>query len=134
MSIYGSGHQRNGLMSIEDATFSLVNLFDLLPEQGEHKVINHIVEKKYSINELAHLVQKVYHEVTGDTAHISKGEFDPRYEQLSQKKEYAIETAYIQASMKTHPIEKVIQDTIQIITEHKNRVIRKMIHPSFQWF
>ena len=88
MSIYGSGHQRNGLMSIEDATFSLANLFDSSPQRGEHKVINHVVEKKYSINELADVVKKVYHKVTGKNADISRGEFDPRHEQLSQKKEY----------------------------------------------
>ncbi len=134
MSVYGSGHQRNGLMSIEDATFSLANLFDSSPKKGEHKVINHVVEKKYSVNELAEVVEKVYHHVTGKKANISRGEFDPRHEQLNQKKKYSIETTYIQESMKTHTIKEVIEDTIQIVADYKDRVIQKMIHPSFQWF
>ena len=133
MSVYGSGHQRNGLMSIEDAAHSLMNLFESPSERGEHRVINHVVEKKYSINELADLVRKAYREVTGKEAHISQGKFDPRHEQLTQKKEYQIETAYLQSSAETQPVGKILRDTIKIVSENKDKIITSMINPSFSW-
>ncbi len=134
LSVYGSGYQRNGLMSIEDATFSLMNLFDSSIQEGTHKVINHVVEKQYSVNELADLIKKIYHEITGKIVNISKGNFDPRCERLNKKKEYHIETTYIQKTMQTQSMKEVIKETIQILSPHKNRIMKKIINPTFQWF
>ena len=133
ISIYGSGHQRNGLMSLEDAASSLTNLFELTPEKGEHRVINHVIEKSYSINELAYFIKKKYEDITGKQVRISQGEFDPRNEQLDRKKEYQIETSQIQQTLDAQPIEKTIEKTIHILSQYQNRIIRDVINPSFQW-
>jgi len=54
LMVYGSGHQRTGLMSLQDSIQSLAELADHAPVAGTHRVINHVTEESYSINELGH--------------------------------------------------------------------------------
>ena len=77
LTIYGSGHQRTGLMHIEDSMTSLVNLAESVPDAGEHRVINHVTEQRYSINEIADMV-KLVAERKGHSVDFLRGEFDPR--------------------------------------------------------
>ena len=133
LTVYGSGNQRNGLMSLEDAVSSLSGIYDKTPNRGEHQVINHVVERDYSVNELALLVKRSFKKLYSKNLFISKGEFNPRLENLNKKRVYNIETNYIEDMIHTHCIEGVLEETVNVITNYKNRIQRNIIDPSFSW-
>ena len=133
LTVYGSGNQRNGLMALEDAVSSLSNIQEKIPNKGEHQVINHVVERNYSINELASLVQKCFKRSYDRDLEISKGRFNPRQEDLNKKKDYNIETHYMNNIANVHCIEEVIKDTVGILSNYKNRIREDIIDPSFSW-
>ncbi len=132
LTIYGTGYQRTGLMSLEDAVTSLANILMDKPQPGEHRVINHVAEKLYSVNEIATLVQKVSASKSIQT-HIDRGVYNPRNEILSNKHDYDIETDYLHTSAKMHSIEEVLSDMFDYAEKCKEYIKPSIIRPSFEW-
>ena len=133
LTVYGSGNQRNGLMALEDAVLSLSNIYDRTPDEGEHQVINHVVEGDYSINELALLVRNAFKKLFDKDIQISKGQFNPRLENLNEKKSYHIQTNHVENMINVCCVEDVLEETVNVITNHKNRIRNNIIDPSFSW-
>ncbi len=132
LTIYGTGNQRTGLMALEDAVSSLTHIFEKPPERGIHRVINHVVEKDHSVNEIAELVQKAAHK-KGMKISISNGKFDPRSEKLERKKNYKIEAEYLRKNIQSSDIESVISNALQYLQKYKDRARQNIINPSFKW-
>ena len=133
LTVYGSGNQRNGLMALEDAVFSLTDIYNKTPDKGKHRVVNHVVERDYSINELGRMVKDSFKKLYGKDLSISKGQFNPRLENLKKKKNYLIETDYIENTINTHSVEEVLKDTVNVISNYKDRIQKSIIDPSFSW-
>ena len=131
LSVYGSGHQRTGLMSLVDAVDSLVTLATEKIERGQHKVVNHVVEKDFSIIELATTVQQYCIKLGIETS-IDNGTYDPRSENLQKKKSYNIETSHLQ-KVRHHGLFDVIEHALATIRKYEKRINQGIIAPSFSW-
>ncbi len=133
LTIYGTGHQRTGLMALEDAISSLTQVCESTPEKGQHQVINHVVEKRFCINELAEIVKTEAHAL-GLNVEISRGDYNPREENLQHKEDYNIESEYLkQHELATHSISNVVKETLGIIEKFADRINQQVIAPSFSW-
>lgn len=132
LTIYGSGHQRTGLMGLEDSLDSLVAMATRPASVGEHKVINHVTERRYSINELADKVQTVA-EAMGHKVTIQRGVFDPRDEQPEAKLEYEIESDYVDENVEKTPIDEVLRQTLEQLAPHRDSIRTALFPPAVQW-
>ncbi len=130
LTIYGTGKQRTGLMSLDDAVASLCNIFKAPPNFGEHQVINNLVDKDYCINELAILVQEIGKELNLDVS-VAEGDYNPRNENISHKKQHNI---YTSVDITTRDIKEVIYSTFKVLLSYKEKLDRKIIFPSFDWY
>lgn len=132
ITVYGSGWQRTGLMALEDALNSMVALADHPPERGEHKVINHVTEGGYCINEIADLIQTLA-EARGLSVAIHRGEYDPRDESPGSKMAYEVETHYVTAHVTRTPVETVAAQTFDIALEFRDRIRPEAFPPRVTW-
>jgi UDP-sulfoquinovose synthase len=136
LTVYGTGHQRTGLMALEDAVESLARLTIApdcpRPEAGEHQVINNVTEKNFSINEIALLVQEAGKK-HGLDVKIIREKYDPRHENDSSKAEYDIATDFVTGSIKMTPMAEVIEQAIALCKEHRDRVDLKLLVPDQNW-
>jgi UDP-sulfoquinovose synthase len=131
LTVYGTGNQRTGLMSLRDAVASLDHLADDIPAAGKHRVINHVTEKSYSINELATTVQEIAraegYAVTIEHAH------DPRGEQHGEKLPYHIETTSISTYLKHTPFKNVVKETFKLVARYRHEIVPGAFAPTIDW-
>ena len=99
LSVYGSGHQRTGLMALNDCIESLSRLWAQIPPPATHRVVNHLTEECYSIIELAETIKKIAHN-EGIEVEIQRGAHDPRGENDPAKLEYSIERLHVSRNLK----------------------------------
>ncbi len=131
LTVYGKGHQRTGLMALKDAVNSLVGLIDNIPDAGTHKVINHVTETNYSINELAKTVKNIAEE-QGFNVNIVRSH-DPRMEQNETKSEYGIETNLSGHDSLHTPLAEIAKEMMKIIAKFRDNISPGMFTPSVQW-
>lgn len=132
MTIYGTGWQRTGLMSLQDSVGSLAAMADRVPERGEHRVINHVTERDFCINELAERVHGIA-SARGFRPTINRGTHDPRVEQDPHKADYQIETHYVANHVEHTPLEKVLAPVFEILTANRSRIDPGVFPPAVQW-
>ncbi len=131
MTIYGSGHQRTGLMALGDAVASLANLVEHPPAPGEHRVINHVTERDLSINQIAEALQLAA-AARGFTATISRIH-DPRGETPDSKAEHTVRADYVDAHVVATPFETAIDHLFAAVAEHRHRIDPALFPPQIAW-
>jgi UDP-sulfoquinovose synthase len=129
--VYGTGHQRTGLMALPDCIRLMGALADHPPAPGEHHVVNHVTETSYSINELAARVSTVLAE-RGCTTRIAHS-YDPRQEQPAAKMSYAIESSALTDGSQITPLELVLHSTLDAIQGLSSRVRLRCLPPVTAW-
>lgn len=133
ITVYGTGHQRTGLMGLEASVASLVRLsMDChRPAPGEHRVINHVSERNFSINELAHLIRDL---AAGWGFRVPlEHKFDPRQERDPCKAGYRIQADWVESEVKTNPIATIVTQTFEILQEYQDRIEPKWFQPRISW-
>lgn len=132
LMVYGTGHQRTGLMSLNDTVGSLSLLWDTPPEAGSHRVINHLTEDAYSINELAETIRNQVAE-QGFSVEIARGVYDPRGENEAAKLEYDIERRYIAENMQPESLKLMVSRTLRMLLPFRHRINVSLFIPKTQW-
>jgi UDP-sulfoquinovose synthase len=131
LTVYGTGWQRTGLMALEDATGSLAALVDHPPAVGEHRVINHVTERDFCINELAERVQAVASS-RGATIPIERT-FDPRNEQDLCKATYTVEAGHVDEHVRPTPLDQVLGPVFDIVALNAARIDPRRFAPTVRW-
>lgn len=132
MSVYGTGHQRTGLMALNDAVNSLASLCEQTPSYGQHRVINHVTEKDFSINELADAIEVMAAE-RGLNPDIRRGAYNPRGECLASKLEYEIESSFVDRHLIQTPMTEVVQHSIDCLLPYRDRIHTGVFVPVHSW-
>lgn len=131
LTVYGTGNQRTGLMALRDSVNSLVTFIDNKPDAGTHKVVNHVTETNFSINELATTIKGVAAEEGYDVTVIRT--HDPRSEQPETKPVYGIETGYQGHDTLHSPFADVAKEMLRIIGRFKENISDSLFIPSIKW-
>lgn len=131
MTVYGTGHQRTGLMDLDDAISSLARLEGRPPPPGEHRVINHVTVRDFSVNEVAEALQRVA-AARGVRAAISRVH-DPRGETLAHKPDHAIAAAYVDAHVAATPFEHALARLFDAVARHRGRIDPALFPPRVAW-
>jgi len=132
LTIYGTGNQRTGLMAMVDSVNSLVDLSKYNSILGEHRIINHVTESNFSINEIASLVIELC-KIKDIPVSLSQIRHDPRDENVETKMDYKIENHYTKQNVMPTPIREVISKTLEIVIPLKHKINRNKILPSTTW-
>ncbi len=132
LSVYGTGHQRTGLMALNDSVTSLASLWDTRPEGGCHRVINHVTEKSFSVNELAEAIAESA-SAEGFPIDIQRGSYDPRLEQDQSKLEYEIESAYVDEHLCQSDMREVVHKSFQMLKPWRERINPELFAPEIGW-
>lgn len=131
MTVYGSGHQRTGLMALDDAVASLARLLTRPPAPGEHRVINHVTERDLSINEIAAVLQRVAAR-RGFAATIARVH-DPRGETPPTKATHAIRADYVDAHVAAIPFDQALDQLLAAVAAHRHRIDPALFPPQIAW-
>lgn len=131
MTVYGTGLQRSGLMALSDSVSSLADLAERPARPGEHRVINHVTERSWCINEIAAEVHKVAIDL-GVAASIQHG-YDPRGEQVLTKDTYNIEAHWVASCVAHTAFEQAIRPLFAVIHQHAARIRPALFVPKVSW-
>ncbi len=131
LTVYGKGNQRTGLMALKDSVNSMVSFIENIPEAGIHKVVNHVTETNFSINELAAYIKEIAKEEGYDVNIIRT--HDPRQEQVDTKPVYGIDTDYSGHDTLHSPFATVVKEMLSIITRFKDNISERLFVPSVKW-
>ena len=131
MTIYGTGHQRTGLMALDDAVESLVQLGERPPGNGEHRVVNNVTERDLSINEIAATLRLVAAD-RGLAAALSRSH-DPRGEATPSKPTHAIRADHVAAHLKPTPFVEALDRLLAVVLRHRERIIPAAFPPTIAW-
>ncbi len=131
LTVYGKGNQRTGLMALKDSVNSLVSFIGNRADPGTHKVVNHVTETNFSINELAASIKTIAREEGYDVSVIRT--HDPRSEQSDTKAEYGIDTDYSGHDTLHSPFAEVTKEMLRIIERFKNNISDSLFIPSIKW-
>ena len=132
LSVYGSGHQRTGLMALNDCIESLSSLWTQVPHPGTHRVVNHLTEVCYSINELAETIQKIA-KSEGFEVGIQRGAHDPRGENDPAKIEYLIERLHVSRNLKPTLLLEVVTKTFRMLLPYQSQIKSHCLPPVTLW-
>ncbi len=121
LSVYGTGHQRTGLMALNDCVESLSGLWSQLPPPATHRVINHLTEECFSINELAETIQTIATK-EGFKVEIQRGVHDPRGENDPVKLEYGIERHHVTRNLKATLLHDVVTKTFRMLLPYQSYI------------
>ncbi len=131
MTIYGSGNQRTGLMSLDDAVEALAYLAEVPPARGEHRVVNNVTERDLSINEIAAAIQQVAagHGLRADVSRCH----DPRGEAVPSKPTHTIRADFIAAHITPRPFAETLDRLVGVIVKHSARIDPAAFAPRIAW-
>lgn len=131
LTVYGTGFQRTGLMALEDAVGSLVALGAQPVAPGEHRVVNHVTERDFCINQIAARVVEVA-ATRGYTARIDRTH-DPRAERDSERATYRIEAGHVDRHVRHTPLLDVIGPVFDIVAANAARIDPARFAPTVRW-
>lgn len=132
LMVYGSGHQRTGLMALSDSISSLANLAESQSAPGSHRVINHVTERSFSINELAESIREIARS-EGFIIGIERGIHDPRGEQPTEKMPYEIECNYVSENVKQSDMVEVVRQSFRMLMPYRQRIDTGLFPPRTRW-
>ncbi len=130
LTVYGTGHQRTGLMALEDSVQSLSKLWKK-EFKDNHKIINHVTEKNFSVLEIANIIREIAKK-EGYICDINH-EFDPRYERIKEKQDYKILTDYVSHNCESSDFETVVREIFQVVKKNVLKLKKEIIEPSNVW-
>jgi UDP-sulfoquinovose synthase len=131
LTVYGSGHQRTGLMALKDAVYALAALVENAPNAGMHKVVNHITETNFSVLELAKEIKHILAETHPGISIINT--FDPRQENIHSKQAYQIDSS-VKNHLKFHStFSAVVLETAAVVNRFKQNINKAQFTPNIQW-
>jgi len=131
LTIYGTGLQRTGLISLEDTIEVLARVAAERPAAGEHRILNAITETNLCVEEIAESIVQVA--AQKDIRATITRRYDPRRELDPEKKAYAIENHFVSGAIQATPVRKVIGETLQVIARHSERIQVRTLAPSLDW-
>lgn len=131
LTLYGSGHQRTGLMALDDAVGSLARLADSPPPRGEHRVINHVTERGLSINEIAAAVRDLA-AARGFDVTVSR-DHDPRGEAPEVKPTHTVRADFVDANVTATPFAEALTRLFDSVSRHRDRVRPAAFPPWIPW-
>lgn len=131
ITVYGTGHQRTGLIEIDDAIGSLARLADRPAAAGEHRVINHVTERDFSVNEIAAAILRAAAErgLRGEVSRVH----DPRGELVARKADHTIAADYVAATLRATPFEAALARLFDAVLRHKARIDPALFPPQVVW-
>ena len=132
LTVYGTGHQRTGLMSLNDTVQSLARLREEPPPPGAHRVINHLTEESYSVIELAETVRDLARRA-GFPVAIQRGVHDPRGESEPTKLEYGIEHRYVLDNLQPATFSEMVARTLRMLLPYQERIEARLFAPKTLW-
>ena len=132
LSVYGSGNQRTGLMGLNDCIESMATLWSLHPPHGTHKVINHLTEESYSINELALTIQEIAAR-EGLKVEIQHGVHDPRGEDVPVKLDYCIDRVHVSRNLIPTTLQEVVSKTFKMLLPYREQINMDCLSPVTIW-
>lgn len=132
LTVYGTGHQRTGLMSLHDTVQSLAQLWNQAPSEGAHRVINHLTEESYSVNELAQTIRELAGRA-GFPVDIQRGVYDPRGEAVPAKLDYRIERRHVRERVKPVTLMEMVLTTLRMLMPYRERIKDRMFAPKTLW-
>jgi len=127
LTVYGTGNQRSGLMSLQDSINSLAKLVAHPADAGTHRVINNVGELNFSINEIAETVSTIAAEL-GYT--VSAETHDPRHERPDSKPVYNIHTPHVDTHVERTPFADIVRNALQFLKQYKDTVSTNVFVPS----
>jgi UDP-sulfoquinovose synthase len=131
MTVYGTGHQRTGLMALDDAVDALAGLIGRPAAAGEHRVINNVTEAGRSVNEIAAAVQEAA-AALGMPAEIAR-HHDPRGELLAKKPGHTIAADYVAAHVTATPFADALARLLRAVARHRDRIDPSLFPPRIAW-
>jgi len=131
LTVYGSGSQVRGFLTLQDSIQCLTIAIDNPPEQGEYRTWNQY-EDLYSIEKLATLVSDIAYERFNIPTNISylpnpRNEADKHYYNPTCK------TLYDLGYVPSTDIRKNLINLIEKLIPFKDRVIKEVIMPTTTW-
>jgi len=131
LTVYGKGNQRTGLMALRDSVNSLASLVVTPPPAGTHKVINHVTETRFSINELAETI-RIIAEEEGYNVKINRAH-DPRSEKTETKAQYDIENGISGHDSLHTPLVDIVTEMLHVIRRYKYNIVERQFIPLVKW-
>jgi UDP-sulfoquinovose synthase len=119
-------------MALENAIDSMASLASQFPNKGEHRVINHVTERSYCINEIADIVYELGL-ARGHKIEIQRNFYNPREENLSKKLDYDIETHFLSARVSPLDLKQVVNETFEIVERNADQIRGEVFAPKVQW-
>lgn len=132
LTVYGSGHQRTGLMSLNDSISSLAEIWETPPPEATHRVINHLTEDSFSINELADTIRDLAGR-EGFPVDVQRGVHDPRCETPAAKQEFGVERRHITENVQAESLSEVVSRTLYMLLPHRDRINTRLFTPTTFW-
>jgi len=131
MTVYGTGHQRTGLMGLDDAIESLVGLADRPAARGEHRVINNVTVGDLSINEIAAALAELAprHGLRGALCRAH----DPRAETAPSKPTHTIRADHVAAHLTPTPFLESLDRLLTVVARHRGRIDAAAFAPRIVW-
>lgn len=127
ISVYGTGHQRTGLMSLGAAVRSLSSL-TTSPSPSGHRFINHVTISDMSVLEIAQSVQASARKM-GIQAEISVGSENPRAENVQRKQTYGVQSSIA----RKESIEAFFPEIANHILKRSAFIDPNMLVPNVSW-
>jgi UDP-sulfoquinovose synthase len=131
LTVYGTGLQRTGLMALADSVRSLATIAEKRPNSGEHRVINHVTERSWCINEVAEQVARVAgtHGISTEV----RRDHNPRAENDTKKAEYGIENHYVSSCVAHTPFDEAVAPLFAAVARWKHNVRAEVFPPTVRW-
>ena len=126
LTVYGSGAQTSGIMTLDDCLKVLVHLAGDPAPKGGPRIVN-CCPRIYSINELAEMV-RVEAQAFGLDVEIARNRYNPRFEKGSSP--YRVKTGYIDALMTPTPLEHAVARSFEALAPFRGDIQRGCIQPT----
>jgi UDP-sulfoquinovose synthase len=131
LTVYGTGHQRTGLIALEDSIARLAAIAAEAPDAGVHRVINNVTETTYSINEIADEIRTAL-AGRGCEVRIERAAHDPRGERPQQKMTYAVDR-HLGETAPHAAFRDVVVETFEVLERWRDHVRPETLTPVTRW-
>ncbi len=133
MTVYGKGGQTRGFLSLNDSIQCLTLALEKPPDNGEYRVINQF-DEKYSVGQLAEMVQNIFKREYGivpDIAHVENPRVEREEHYYNPEHRKLEELGY----RRTKNIEEEIIDAISDLSKFRERLnsLKETLMPRTFW-
>lgn len=130
LTVYGSGNQVRGLISLKDAIKCVELYINNPPNKGEYRRFNQLCEQEYKIKEIAQIIQKIAKKNNYKTT--IKNIENPRKEKENHY--YNIKNNKIKnLGLEMSSMDEEIDIMFNHLSKYKNKIKKEMILPKVKW-